>query len=518
MNNKYKKHDFFDDLWSVPKEILKIYSNVCEYKYLIVDGFGAIPFQKFALAGVENNKLNIFDLPIDKYASGFIEGYNSDLKPFIDTNETRIEIILTETSRGIVGFTESIGGKVPIEYKKEAMYESGLYEGKRYKAWEIVFQTPSVFEEVIKRNSDKIREQQTAEEMKEALINTHARSYIVDLLNDLDKIFSDTSVSTLERIRLIENRLDEFERIQKTISNGIAVVNYKDGTLSLAEPDISEVIELCKKYIHRLEREFSHTEVVEDFSELVEKINNAFYRLESYMSGTLMDYQYFGFNDIFTILFNEGKKPKNYTPDNCGLIGKYWQLTEQIRIDYDKANFDNTDAYDNESFITDCNEIEHLSWERIDEFTEFSAPDKVKETESRFSIMNIINPSKTRNQPIETKEHKKEVFEFLNNFDTVDTSKIYDHFKVNLVDKKLLSEKVLKLYLVAAFQEKKPPTKLFNFENNMIKKDITHIFYQYYISAGKPYGRQKEYAGLLGEYFIGYKTKNVSTNFGKENY
>ena len=42
------------------------------------------------------------------------------------------------------------------------------------------------------------------------------------------------------------------------------------------------------------------------------------------------------------------------------------------------------------------------------------------------------------------------------------------------------------------------------------------VFYNYYKNiAGKPYKKQSQYAALLGDYFEGFNTQNVSTNFNK---
>lgn len=102
-----------------------------------------------------------------------------------------------------------------------------------------------------------------------------------------------------------------------------------------------------------------------------------------------------------------------------------------------------------------------------------------------------------------------------NNFDDVDIKNVYQHFKENLVDKSKLSDDDLILYLKSAFEEQKPPKKLFFIEKGN-KKDNRKVFYTYYKKIAKePFGRQKDYAALLGDYFEGFDTKNVSSNFSK---
>lgn len=125
-----------------------------------------------------------------------------------------------------------------------------------------------------------------------------------------------------------------------------------------------------------------------NFQEIVTNINNAFFRLESFMNGTVKNYDYFGFNEAFTKLFNEGTKPENFTYDNCKLISEYWSLTEQIRVDYDQSNFENSEAYENEMFCKDCNEIMYLNYDRLYEFNAFYKA--VEPEEKKFSITDIL--------------------------------------------------------------------------------------------------------------------------------
>ena len=140
-----------------------------------------------------------------------------------------------------------------------------------------------------------------------------------------------------------------------------------------------------------------------EFQKIVIQINNAFFRLESFMNNTVHNYQYFGFNKAFTELFNDAIKSENYTYNNCKLISKYWQLTEQLRVDFDKGEFENSEAYENEMFCKDCEEIMYLNYERIDEFTAFSTPDEIEEFERKFSITDINKSLIIESKNIKTK-------------------------------------------------------------------------------------------------------------------
>jgi len=105
---------------------------------------------------------------------------------------------------------------------------------------------------------------------------------------------------------------------------------------------------------------------------------------------------------------------------------------------------------------------------------------------------------------------------FINNFDNVEEQKVFDYFKENLVMKKYILEDDLIKYLKAAFEEKKPPSTLFNFNKVNTKKDIVRVFYKYYkVIALKPHGKQINYIQLLGDYFNGFETDVIKSNFNK---
>ena len=105
-----------------------------------------------------------------------------------------------------------------------------------------------------------------------------------------------------------------------------------------------------------------------------------------------------------------------------------------------------------------------------------------------------------------------------NELDFVSINNVYNHFKVGLVDKKYISDEVLIRFIKLAFNEKTKPKPKNKFVLNDVrsKQKIIKVFSEYYHNlAGKPYGQQQLYAALLGDYFVGYKTPNVSSNFSK---
>ncbi len=103
-----------------------------------------------------------------------------------------------------------------------------------------------------------------------------------------------------------------------------------------------------------------------------------------------------------------------------------------------------------------------------------------------------------------------------NNFDRVSILEVFNHFKKGLIDKGFISEKELIEYIKQAFDKKIAPEILFRFTDVHSKQKVIKVFYDYYKNvAGKPHRQQTKYVELLSNYFEGYITQNVKTNFNK---
>lgn len=131
---------------------------------------------------------------------------------------------------------------------------------------------------------------------------------------------------------------------------------------------------------------------------IISDINNAFFRLEKFMEGATSIYQTFLFNDAFTIFFNELNKVENINSKNFNLRDGYHSLLYHIDYAFDKSEFKNQDAYENEDFERDCNEICYLHFYRSAEFGISSDLD-----DSHFkmpSIVDIIKDAESNNPEI----------------------------------------------------------------------------------------------------------------------
>lgn len=126
------------------------------------------------------------------------------------------------------------------------------------------------------------------------------------------------------------------------------------------------------------------------------------------------------------------------------------------------------------------------------------------------------NPEALPPQQTETKEKQEQPI-FKNNFDNITTVEIYKHFKAGLVEKGYLTEQELNEYLKAAFELKAKPETLFKLKHTPTKQKIYTVFYVYYKDISqKKHKTQKKYAALLGDYFEGYKTETIQTNWVRE--
>lgn len=213
-----------------------------------------------------------------------------------------------------------------------------------------------------------------------SLANEKIKDYIIDTYGWQEKIIIEHHIQTYKVLLTVSSK---HKKVNSRLNN---LRNEIESSLATYENKLSDF----NKKNH-----FPKT----TFQEISNLINNAFFRLESYMNGGVKNYKYYGYNDAFSILFNEAQKPENFTYENCKLIGQYWQLTEQLRIDYDQSDFENQDAWENEDFCKDRNEIEFLNYDRIEDFNLFITPDEIAETEKKFSITDIYKYSLTQATP-----------------------------------------------------------------------------------------------------------------------
>nr|WP_315232681.1 hypothetical protein [uncultured Flavobacterium sp.] len=148
-------------------------------------------------------------------------------------------------------------------------------------------------------------------------------------------------------------------KYQIAICNSI-LINHKD------EKTIIDFKRKFENKLIELRKQYPIPNV--NIETIISDINNAFYRLENFMKGSVSVYERFLFNDAFTVFFNELNKIENITVKNHDLRDGYHYLLSQIDYAHDKSEFKNQDAYENDDFNRDCNEICYLHFYRSLEF------------------------------------------------------------------------------------------------------------------------------------------------------
>ena len=151
--------------------------------------------------------------------------------------------------------------------------------------------------------------------------------------------------------RYFEYQIEVCNTILKTVPKDKIILNYK-------RQFENNIIELRKQYpIPNVNIDI-----------IISDINNAFFRLEKFMDGSVSIYQSFLFNDAFTLFFNELNKVENINARNFKWRDDYHNLLYHIDYAFDKSEFKNQDAYQNEDFERDCNEICYIHFYRASEF------------------------------------------------------------------------------------------------------------------------------------------------------
>ncbi len=107
-------------------------------------------------------------------------------------------------------------------------------------------------------------------------------------------------------------------------------------------------------------------------------------------------------------------------------------------------------------------------------------------------------------------------FKFVNKFDQVDSEKVYFHFYTHLVATKMLTDEELKQFLTDAFVYCRPPESKLTLKGTSIKLKAIKAFRDYYtILVGVRRGNKPKYVDLLANYFSGFPSTTVMTNFTK---
>ena len=199
-------------------------------------------------------------------------------------------------------------------------------------------------------------------------------------------------------------------------------------------PGDNLIIGIKKKYIKQLQLLRTQYPIPDTKIEIITAdINSALYRLEKFMDGTVLNYKSFLFNDAFTLFFNELNKLENVNVKNHKLRDGYHYFLLELYYAYDKSEFKNQDAYENDDFNRDCNELFYINDNRRVEFgINFDIDDYKFEMPS---IMEIVNDSFSEiNQNIDKVLESKQILKIENNANTFDENKTKTHSYKVIID------------------------------------------------------------------------------------
>jgi len=221
---------------------------------------------------------------------------------------------------------------------------------------------------------------------------------------------------------------------------------------------------------------------------IIQRIEQAAFHVSGYTTSEIEHYQSLFAKDFYTVLHSE--KYQTFIEDK---IRELHFFCKGLELDLRKKQYEFLE--DREQDKNELTEVERYKF-YLESF-----------------IIHLKNPSP---QQTET-ETEQGIPTFTNNFDNNKTTEIYKHFKAGLVEKGYLTEQELNEYLKAAFELKTKPETLFKLKHTPTKQKIYTVFYIYYKDISqKKHERQKEYAALLGDFFEGYKTEIIQTNWARD--
>jgi hypothetical protein len=259
--------------------------------------------------------------------------------------------------------------------------------------------------------------------------------------NELEQTVTDLSnwrkkhqniVRFLPLERIIEEKADYVIDTYKDYEERYLKLQLENCNIFLEEVPNDEVLIDCKKKLENklIELRKQIPLPSKNIDILINEINNAFYRLEQFMKGKILAYKSFLFNDAFTLLLNELNKIENVNIKYDSIGNTYWYLMNQLAYAYDKSEFENQDAYKNEDFNRDSNEIDYIQSYRLQDLC-----GKMNLEDYQFelpSIIDIFNNTEVDNKNVQDdiKINKLESTDNSNPYPRVFTShKAFDKFK-----------------------------------------------------------------------------------------
>ena len=402
---------------------------------------------------------------------------------------------------------ESLNPKIDQYYnlckEKTKYYNKGYHEQKKYDKLQVE----------VNKVRDAIKNETVLKIINKANnlglhFNDDIFSIDFDEIQKLKKIAVDED---LEIIELHKLKYLEFRKKSTKVVSFFQVWTFED-----LDEDLLRLFEYFSK--NQKEFDFLKTKIVPDKQETTKQkpqpvqqvfTSNSNNEISQSVYKNLQNFQFFQIEVIADMKF-EGEVYKNVKQRNNNSIlnTENW---EQHKVVFFKQRMETyKDSYTLEEKVD-------LELETLEKLPKKSEDYKILKDRYKKYLKALLSQPTTNQKPVFNENGiEQNKVNFTNNFDAADEDEIYRYFYDKLVKKKMLTQAELNEFLISAFQENTPPKKRFKLKNVLTKRKVISIFYKYFKDeAQRPHGKQEQYASLLGEYFEGYKTSTIKTNFSK---
>jgi len=402
---------------------------------------------------------------------------------------------------------ESLNPKIDQYYnlckEKNKYYNKGYHEQKKYDKLQVE----------VNKVRDAIKNETVLKIINKANnlglhFNDDIFSIDFDEIQKLKKIAVDED---LEIIELHKLKYLEFRKKSTKVVSFFQVWTFED-----LDEDLLRLFEYFSK--NQKEFDFLKTKIVPDKQETTKQkpqpvqqvfTSNSNNEIFQSVYKNLQNFQFFQIEVIADMKF-EGEVYKNVKQRNNNSIlnTENW---EQHKVVFFKQRMETyKDSYTLEEKVD-------LELETLEKLPKKSEDYKILKDRYKKYLKALLSQPTTNQKPVFNENGiEQNKVNFTNNFDAADEDEIYRYFYDKLVKKKMLTQAELNEFLISAFQENTPPKKRFKLKNVLTKRKVISIFYKYFKDeAQRPHGKQEQYASLLGEYFEGYKTSTIKTNFSK---
>jgi hypothetical protein len=402
---------------------------------------------------------------------------------------------------------ESLNPKIDQYYnlckEKTKYYNKGYHEQKKYDKLQVE----------VNKVRDAIKNETVLKIINKANnlglhFNDDIFSIDFDEIQKLKKIAVDED---LEIIELHKLKYLEFRKKSTKVVSFFQVWTFED-----LDEDLLRLFEYFSK--NQKEFDFLKTKIVPDKQETTKQkpqpvqqvfTSNSNNEISQSVYKNLQNFQFFQIEVIADMKF-EGKVYKNVKQRNNNSIlnTENW---EQHKVVFFKQRMETyKDSYTLEEKVD-------LELETLEKLPKKSEDYKILKDRYKKYLKALLSQPTTNQKPVFNENGiEQNKVNFTNNFDAADEDEIHRYFYDKLVKKKMLTQAELNEFLISAFQENTPAKKRFKLKNVLTKGKVISIFYEYFKEiAQRPHGKQEQYASLLGEYFEGYKTSTIKTNFSK---